>query len=136
MLYRFEDVPGDFYIIGVLDVDAASLRHEIVHGLYYLFPKYRCKVIACVKRFNPKRVKKELKYDHYYHPSVITDEINAFAVTGLKILRVRDMKRLRLVLRQIFVEHFGFSIERKDLPALLAMVHAVKFNVSKRKITA
>lgn len=129
LLNLLEDISGNFYVIGTMKVDADTLGHEIVHGLFCLHSSYRREVIRCIRKYNPKRIKKAIAKKGY-HRSTILDEINSFLVTGLAgIIDPRSVKRLQQALKQIFIKRFGFAIWEKRLPFLVDMVHVIDFPI-------
>ena len=129
LLDLLKGIDGSFYVISLPAKDVEAFRHEFVHGLFCVNKKYRREVKRCVKSFDPKRLKKALTRQGY-HRSVFTDEVNAYALTGLRSLtgvRNQDVKRLKVALKKIFFANFGFYIERKSRQFLLEMVHVINF---------
>lgn len=73
----------DFYVIAARD--DITLKHEIAHGMFYLNPDYRKKMINLVKSLNSdfrEKMYKDLK-NVGYASKVWIDECQAYLATGL-----------------------------------------------------
>ncbi len=73
-----------FYIIGAVRGNSA-LKHEIAHGLFYLYPEYKKSATKLVKELNPD-IRKEINSTLRklgYTPKVYIDETQAYMSTGL-----------------------------------------------------
>lgn len=73
------DISAPFYVIGVIQGDTDTIRHELAHALYYLDEGYKTRVAKVIGDIPPRamgnlwRVMRELNY----HDPVIVDEIQA-----------------------------------------------------------
>jgi len=71
-----------FYLIGTLqDATSADIGHEKAHGLFYLNPEYRTKILEVLGNMNPKDkkiVENFLISLGSYHPEVYDNEIHAY----------------------------------------------------------
>lgn len=86
LLEMFKEDAGDFYIIGVQKGKSDTLKHEIMHGLYYTNEDYRGEVIKSInfdRIFKLQHYKKleNLLEEYGYHDSVFLDEMHAYLVT-------------------------------------------------------
>lgn len=86
LLSKFAKKKDDnLFIIGIssntYDVDN-TLKHEVVHGLFYSDPQYKKEVLGVLAWFNFEEVEKELCGIWLYHKDVFLDEINAYIVDG------------------------------------------------------
>jgi len=134
LLNILSNEPHPFYVIGVATGkwDLATLKHEIVHGLYYINDRYHQDVSACLERFDLKDLNVVLSV-MLYHPAVWEDEANSYILTGLgkhmKHLK-ESLKPIQLELRKVFRHHFGYSIARAGLPFMLEQVRRIKLPLS------
>lgn len=129
LLNMFRHAIGDFYVIGTYQGSdfIYGLKHEFVHGLFYLDAAYREKVLQLLLLFNIERFKKYLRAEGYCD-KVLEDETNAYLLTGLTEsmrghVETRRTRSLQLRLHKIFREHFGFSISRASSEAIVRMIH-------------
>jgi len=120
------------YIIGFPDdIDKARRdmvrAHELIHGMYYLLPKYRKAVdkivIDCLDQNSPitEIAYKAFKSDGLYHPDVFPDELNAYLITDSKeeffdrfpecLEHQKQYKALRNQLLDCFLDHDNGVIE-------------------------
>jgi len=131
LLESLEGIPEPFYVIGVFEpIRMSTVRHEIVHGLFYTDEEYRKKVLECIRTFDTKAFWKILKKIGYSR-SVLEDEINAYAVADISTLtedglKEKLAKQAKQTLRKVFVDHFGFCIARMEENELLKLVHIKK----------
>ncbi len=134
LLALFKDVPEPFYVIGATKLDLETLRHEVVHALFYFDPVYRKKVLKLIRSYDTRNFRKALR-NKGYHPKVFEDEINAYAggcAKGLIIdlgeygLKLRRTKPVRVALRKLFEDHFGFSLRDMGKEGLLRLMHRRK----------
>jgi hypothetical protein len=77
-LVRDEIGDAECYVIGCVNGAAETLDHEIVHGLFTVFPDYRNAVIAAIERHPTDRLRAKLG-KMGYHRDVFDDEINAIS---------------------------------------------------------
>jgi transcription antitermination factor NusG len=100
----------DFYLIGVCKKgDKVTLKHEIVHGLYYLNFEYQDEVLKLIYSL-PKQVRKimykALKHAGY-GTNVYNDEINAYMVTGLRNeMKYKCVQDQRKAFKKLYKEYF------------------------------
>jgi hypothetical protein len=100
----------DFYLIGVhAKGDKGTLKHELVHGLYFLKEEYRNKVEELIYNL-PKQVRK-LMYKKLkevgYSQEVYNDELNAYMSTGLRNnMNYKCIKKCREQFKKLFKEYF------------------------------
>lgn len=86
LLKMFENETGGYYIIGVQKGKADDLKHEIMHGLYYINPDYKktVDIILADQKSLPSNNLTEI-YDVIekagYHGDVLHDEVHAYLVT-------------------------------------------------------
>lgn len=101
LLELFEKNVGQFYIIGCAHEEAKTLKHEIMHGLYYTNPKYRTEVDRILYKVNCKPVHKVL-LDLGYHEEVLHDETHAWLVTNKEPLgEYFDIKKYQKVIKAL-----------------------------------
>lgn len=121
-------IKGRFYIIATKEnPNIITLLHEIVHGLFYIVPEYREEVKRCINRHDTRALRKVLAYNDY-HPAVMTDEINAYLVTGplREMKRAKNFNILTKRLRSIYKKHFGPLVKNgKYVPRI--QFHQLKF---------
>lgn len=107
-----------FYVIGTYqDGDGRNyIQHEVVHGLFYLYPGYAKKVTGIVQEYDFTAFKRELRAMGYCE-EVLIDEINAYLTTGLcPSLTGKDgsvVRRCRPRLIRAFSQQFGFDVSKK-----------------------
>lgn len=73
------------YILGTTKGNAKVLRHEIAHGLYYVYNFYKLDMDRLYSKL-PKEVKSKLENEFKkmgYHKSVWKDEAQAYISTGV-----------------------------------------------------
>jgi len=130
LLELFRDVPPPFYVIGVVDGKKLDdSLHELVHGLFAVFPDYRRDVIGCLRRFDLSSAKKIL-LEMGYARNVLDDELNAYITTGLSDRLKAKERRLGPVKRallDVFTRHFGCSIgDRRNWRRLLRKTRRIR----------
>ncbi len=79
-------IADNFYIIGVVEKDKSTMKHEVAHGLYYLNKEYKKEMNKLLKRM-PKGMKKMAKkylLSIGYCNAVIKDELHAYFSTGIR----------------------------------------------------
>jgi hypothetical protein len=130
LLRRSIEGQGTYYLVATCDKDKRILAHEIVHGLYTLYPKYALDVGLVLgeheHELDPQRATL-LKIG--YGASVMDDEINAYAVTGLP----RGMKKFSKAqdkLTKLVEKHFGVKINtREGMKKLFQSIHTLDWGV-------
>ncbi len=76
---------NNHYLIGVVEGEEETMKHEVAHGLYYLNKEYKDEMNYLIKQLPKKmvdRFKKQLKELGYCN-KVMKDEIHAYLATGL-----------------------------------------------------
>ena len=132
LLELLPDVPEPFYVVGVFGAksDLSTLKHELVHGLFYTVPEYREKVLRAVAG-KAKALRRILKKAGY-HSAVWDDEVNVYLVAGVADLADDGFKwtpALRVLqreLRSIFHEQFGFAIRQANEAHILKFFRCVQ----------
>ncbi|MBI2064716.1 MAG: hypothetical protein HYT62_01540 [Candidatus Yanofskybacteria bacterium] len=119
------------YIIGVTpsaEYFKETVRHEFVHGAFYINSDYRKEVEACVKSQRIRPIDTGLKKMGYCD-EVAIDETNAYVLvepdTVQEYVSIRNTQKLRESLDMIFQKHFGFSLLGVEIPALMAKTEHV-----------
>ncbi len=124
----FHWVQGDFYIITTCETDPDIVAHEIVHGLYYLYPAYAEEVRACLAVHDMVKMYTFL-LNAGYDTAVQEDEANAYLLTGLYgAMEEEDNPALREKLDHIFIKYFGYSIRGTAGRAyFISRIHRMEF---------
>lgn len=95
LLRIFKDTPGRFCIIGTYSEKgpdmAATLKHEIAHGLFYTNKNYRKEVKRVMAKAPLEEINLFLKRQGY-SKSVWLDEAHAFIMCDLRYLKARGVK--------------------------------------------
>ncbi|MBI2064715.1 MAG: ABC transporter ATP-binding protein [Candidatus Yanofskybacteria bacterium] len=133
LLELLADMPEPFYLIGTYGsrIDLPTVKHELVHGLYYTVPDYREEVLRKLEKNQTESIAQALKKAGY-HPSVWLDEANAYLMMGIEDLfedgfRWSDeLKNLQKDLQQIFRIHFGFSLRGASQDKILSFFSSVR----------
>lgn len=131
LLDLFEEVEGRFYIIGTYNVDdLRTIRHEIIHGLFYLTPAYRGAAREAISGCDTKVIEDILLGSCGYSKRVLVDEINAYLTSSRGKLIINNKrspayKRLKKQLKDLFKESFDFSPDcnNEERWLQLAQVH-------------
>lgn len=123
LLNLLANTPEPFYLVGTygMRIDLSTLKHELVHGLYYTVPEYKEEVLKVLNVKNTKTLTDILRRIGY-HPSVWQDEINAYLLMGASALHddgfrwTHTLRECRKELQAVFRQHFGFSLHtaKKD----------------------
>ena len=127
LLGLLADVPEPFYVVGTygMRIDLSTLKHELVHGLYYTVPEYQEEVLKALSAKNTKTLTDTLKRIGY-HPSVWQDEINAYLLMGASALHdngfrwTHTLRECRKELQAVFRQHFGFSLRTAKQDKILS----------------
>lgn len=106
-----------YYVIGAVDGDKTTIKHEICHALYYLNDSFRHEARGILSEFNIHhnqecaKLRKTLNEEYVYAEDVLDDEMVAWLATSPKGEITKDLgcdwnvvedyvKRLRKVLRK------------------------------------
>jgi hypothetical protein len=78
----FRNCTGQYYIIGIQKGNKRTLKHELMHRLYYTNTSYRSRVDEILK-LGPTAIKDVEKYikNLGYHNEVLRDEVHAYLAT-------------------------------------------------------
>lgn len=133
LLDLLANIPEPFYVVGIYGgkIDLSTLKHELVHGLFYTVPKYREDVRRILVPDKIQRFTAVLK-KMGYHPAVWRDETNAYLLTGVSGLAedgfrwTPGLRKLQTELQKTFRRHFGFSIRRANESHILSFFHSIK----------
>jgi hypothetical protein len=100
-----------FYLIGTMDeisdvqTLSSALAHELAHAFYYLDTDYRNAMNQITAPILHRM--QVVLYLSGYHPSVISDEAQAYLVDGLEFLAMKeDYTSLKAEARRVFMEEF------------------------------
>lgn len=101
LLELFEKEVGQYYVIGCAKGKSDTLRHEIMHGVYYTNPQYRMEVDRILYGVNCKKIH-QILIDYGYHKDVLQDETHAYLVTCQAALgEYVDLKKYKDVIRKL-----------------------------------
>jgi len=131
LLSLFENVADPFYVIGTYDGGEEDLAHEVVHGLYTVFPDYGASVRDCLSSFPLPKFRAGLA-KMGYGDNVIDDESNAYLLTGLSVglkgLDAWNVRRAKAALHALFTARFGLDLrKRRDQLSLGSLVHGHRY---------
>jgi hypothetical protein len=76
----------NYYLIGAMDGNERTIRHEVAHGMFYLNKEYKKEMLTLVKALKPtfrKKFYQDLEKIGYTK-QVLPDEAQAFLATGWK----------------------------------------------------
>lgn len=127
----FKKVQKPFYVIGVArPFDLPTLKHELVHGLFYTDEAYRNRVLETMKSLDIRTFEKALT-SLGYHPAVHKDETNAYATTGVTSLvedglSLKKAEPVQKAMKKIFADYFRFSPARMGETEVLNLVHRIR----------
>jgi hypothetical protein len=114
----YNQIPDpEYYLIATDGVDLNALRHEIIHGHFYLNEKYRKEVISIIKQVSTKSYNdmKTCLLNIGYTENVVDDEINAYLTAGEGALwqGVKITKKLKGIAKklQLLFEQYENTIE-------------------------
>ncbi|MHA1757230.1 MAG: hypothetical protein ACTSVV_10705 [Promethearchaeota archaeon] len=82
----FEKEHEDFYLIGVIEGEEETMKHEVAHGFYYLNKAYKKEMNKLIKEL-PQRMKDRIKKELLslgYCKQVVKDETQAYLATGIR----------------------------------------------------
>jgi hypothetical protein len=105
LLCLFKNVKGKFYIIAYHGGGHHLLGHELAHALFHTNEIYKNKVLKVLKRYNLKKVEKELLSIGGYGKHILKDEIQAYAVSLNHELMTDIPKQLMKEVNDIFGIH-------------------------------
>jgi len=94
-----------FYLIAISkeqDFDKSIIKHELAHALYYLKKEYRLKVNNLLEKYNPEKLKEELRKKNGYSEQVINDELHAWILASSHKLKNKVSGKLKLSLGKLF----------------------------------
>lgn len=94
-----------YYLIGAINDDTETIRHELAHGLYYLQSQYKRKMnklTQCIPDILRKKIYLYLN-DTGYSISVIKDEIQAYLSTDYSNITTNLKAKERKVLDKISI---------------------------------
>jgi len=98
-----------FYLIGTRKNGShEDIKHELGHGFYYTDPEYRKKVQAIMRKLDTESRKKIDKYlqDRDYHPSVFSDERQAYFLAGDNLkdagIKLKEVLPVHLALNEVY----------------------------------
>lgn len=125
-----QNMRGDFYIIGTIAGADDTIFHEIVHGLFFLFPSYRKEAIECIGRFDTARFRKHFLIKDGYNETVLDDEVNAYLTDGLEEKEMKFMDkpvhdRLHARLMALLKKHFGLRSKSACLKIIGSRIHTI-----------
>jgi hypothetical protein len=110
LLSLFKNTKGKFYIISFSGGRHHILRHEMAHALFYINPKYRKEVLKILKKYNTKKIKKELLSTGGYEKKVLDEEVHAYAVSSSSELNSVFPKKLRREVNTVFSKYCSLII--------------------------
>ena len=127
LLSLFEGVAEPFYVIGTCDSERDDLAHEIVRGLFAVFPDYGAAVRQCLAGHPLPGIRTAL-VNMGYGAHVLDDEVNAYLLTGLAKelggIERRAVHRAGLALHALFGSRFGLNLrQRKHELSLSDRIH-------------
>jgi hypothetical protein len=105
LLSLFKNIKGNFYIIAFHGGGHHLLGHELAHALFYTNKEYKKKVLKILKKYNLKKIRKELLSVGGYGKNVIEDEIQAYSVSLNYELKTDIPKELRREINNIFEDY-------------------------------
>jgi len=105
LLALFKNTRGDFYIIAYHGGGHHLLGHELAHALFYTNKEYKKKVLKILKKYNLRKIRKELLSIGGYEKHVIDDEIQAYAVSLSYELKSDMPKELRREINNVFEDY-------------------------------
>ena len=121
-----KNAQGNFYLIGATpnaEYFTETVKHEFVHGAFYVNGSYRDEVISCIREHKIKTINNAL-HKMGYHPDVFEDEANAYVLVEPDTIQeyssLENTKKLRERLDNIFAKFFGFSVLKTEVSTLLA----------------
>jgi len=122
LLTLFRRLRNPFYVIGIYDRGATSLRHELAHALYYVDHIYRERVRKAIKNYSTSKLEQKIA-EAGYAQHVIPDELQAYLIgPSEKLARgFRALAPLRRKLRAIFSQHSRTLSPRAAQPNLAEM---------------
>jgi len=98
MLAIYNKIPKSSYLIGTINGDKGTLKHEIAHGLYYTNEEYKKEMLKAVGKLSKKSRKcmeKILGGSGGYAKEVFDDEIQAYLSTEKGSMKSKATKKER-----------------------------------------
>lgn len=123
------DSPEPFYVIGAnRPFGLPMIKHELAHALFEIDPRYQRDVLTKIRKSDVRTYERALEKSRGYHRTRWPDEINAYSLAGISDLvalglNLRQAKPLQRSLRQVFRDHFRFSLLRARKDDILRLVH-------------
>jgi len=114
LLNCLEDKEKPFYFIGVhkkTEELYETLRHEVAHGLFYTKPEYKEETLDALSKFDLTEAKEELLSKGGYHPDVLLDECQAYALCNG--LQVQLPESLSIKMNRLYNKHAGVEVIKK-----------------------
>lgn len=72
-----------FYIIGAKTGNEKTIKHELAHALYYVYPEYKEDVLKSIDKYpNLIQLFREAFLENGYCEDVVYDEMNAYMISG------------------------------------------------------
>lgn len=102
-----------YYLIGVVENDKESLKHELAHAFYYLYPEYKDQMLKLINENHPMiDIAKKHLLEIGYNESVLEDEIQAYFATGLRrqmipksILDIKFLNKFKKIFKTEIQKH-------------------------------
>lgn len=86
LLTCLEGCTGHYYVIGTMEQDPSTLRHELAHGLYFVSSAYRESANSILAMLSPAETeglnRKLLSMGYVSDPEILADEMQAYMVEG------------------------------------------------------
>lgn len=131
LLQICEKASDSSYIIGATpnaEYFKETVKHEFIHGAFHVNHFYCDEVKACLLNNRVGEVAVGLK-KMGYHKDVFADETNAYVLVEPETIQehisVSNTKRLRKELDKVFQKHFGFSVLKAEITALMARTERI-----------
>lgn len=99
-----DDAKGNnWYLIGALETDKGTIKHEIAHGLWATNRKYKKKMQELIDNLTEEQYDclKKWLLEHMYCEQVVDDEIQAYLSTGLAPDMNATLRRERVLYRKM-----------------------------------
>jgi len=79
-----------YYIMGALEGDSETIKHESAHGLFYMDSFYKQNVIGTIWQYDTKAIQEHLK-EIGYEDEVMLDEIQAYVIADENYLTEKGL---------------------------------------------
>lgn len=102
------------YLIGAQSGNNTTMRHEVAHGLFYTDHEYKDAMLKIISTINKDKINDmyEILTGLGYSESVLDDEVQAFAATGLYGTMKRSFKKKET---DLFKNYFQSYIKSKKI---------------------